>query len=576
MCKGKNVFLTGGAGVGKCLGKDTPVLMHDKSIKMVQNIVVGDKLMGDDYTPRTVLGTISGDSELFKIEQESADDYVVNVHHILSLKLDPNTDFQHTETIDMTVKDYNLLSLHTKQLLVGYKASGEYSKISVKSIGDGPYYGFETDGNHRFLLGDETVTHNSFTISKYYDQAVQKYGSKSVFKTSSTGVSAILIGGKTLHSWAGIYLGKGTVDELIRKMTFPAKKRWKMVKVLFIDEISMIHPDLFDKLEKIARILKRVPKPFGGIQVIISGDFMQLPVVKSDKFCFEAQTWDKVVDYTVNLNKIIRQKDVKFQKILNEIRNGDISDENIEILNSRVNVQLTNEYGIEPTVLYPKNYHVDNLNNEKLNKLLETEKKYTYTAKYVVTQNHTNMSNFEIIEKIKKIDQRTLDDMVLCKGAQVVFKINIDVNEGIANGSRGIVVDFVKFESETTNNEVVYPIVQLLNGTKHITVPVDFIYEIDKEYKVVKTQIPLKLAWASTIHSCQGSTLDYVKVDIGDNIFECGQSYVALSRVKNLEGLTLTDFSPSSIVANPKVIEYYEKNPHEKGPILKAFDNLNI
>ncbi len=428
-------------------------------------------------------------------------------------------------------------------------------------------------GKNVFITGPGG-TGKSFTIAKYYEYAVNKYGATRVYKTSSTGVSAILINGKTLHSWAGIYLGKGSASELLSKMKFPIKKRWKRTKVLFIDEISMINPDLFDKLEQIARSLRRTTLPFGGIQLIISGDFFQLPVVKCDRYCFEGLTWDKVINHTITLKKIIRQKDIVFQQMLNEIRYGDISLENSDILHSRIDAPLNNEFGIEPTVLYPKRVQVNRINNKRLNDLLTRETKHVYEAKYQVVYNNSSVPKDSIIQKFQKIDERTLDTSIFCKGTQVVFKFNIDVENGIANGTRGIIVDF---QSEVDGGTE-YPMVRLLNGTKFLTYPANFEYEIDKEYKLIKTQVPLKLAWASTIHSCQGSTLDYVKADIGENVFECGQAYVALSRVKNLEGLTLTDYDPDAISANPRVLERYgpnaSKSPKVIGPLDIAFSKV--
>ena len=134
---------------------------------------------------------------------------------------------------------------------------------------------------------------------------------KSVYVTSSTGVSAINIGGRTLHSWAGVGLGKGEPKILIKKIkkNFKAKTRWRNVDILVIDEISMISPSLFDKLEEIARIMRKNNRPFGGIQLIITGDFCQLPVVKETDYCFEAKTWAKCINETISFTEIFRQKD---------------------------------------------------------------------------------------------------------------------------------------------------------------------------------------------------------------------------------------------------------------------------
>lgn len=425
----------------------------------------------------------------------------------------------------------------------------------------------------------------SHILRCYYDYAVNRYGPRKVYKTSSTGVSAILIGGKTIHSWAGIYLGEKSAEELVARMKFQNQQKWKRTKVLFIDEISMINPDLFDKLEKIARILRKTSLPFGGIQVVIIGDFFQLPVVKCDRFCFEAKTWEKVITRTIKLKTIVRQTDKKFQKMLNEIRLGKISQEHSDILHSRVDAELENELGIEPTILYPKNRDVNKLNNKKLGELLTLENKFTYTASYEIAYNNTNINKNMMIKNFQRIEQTVSDQIILAKGAQVVFKMNIDTEKGIANGSRGVVVNFMTEEeygviaSLRLPGNKRYPLVRLLNGNVHLAIPVDFEYEITEEYKIIKKQVPLKLAWASTIHSCQGATLDYVKADIGEDIFEYGQAYVVLSRVRNLEGLTLIGYDPDSIRAHPKVLERFGKKGNSDNKnitVLKMFQTAKM
>lgn len=374
-----------------------------------------------------------------------------------------------------------------------------------------------------------------------------------VYKTASTGAAAILIGGSTLHSWAGIKLGKGTPEELVKYMNINALARWSNVKILIIDEISMIDPILFDKLEKIARIIRKSEKPFGGIQVILFGDFFQLPVVKSSDFCFEAKTWNSVINKVINLDQIKRQSDIVFQNILNKIRIGIIDDDIIKILNSRVNVQLENTNGIKPTVLYAKNVDVNLINNTNFEKLKENHdyKEFTYRAIYNVKYNNTGILNDLLLKNFKTLENPLIPDILrLGKGAQVVLKINLDSHAGLINGSRGIVVDF-----EENKN----PIVKFLNGVCIPIAPHNFEYEIGSEYLIEKEQIPLKLAWATTIHSCQGSTLDYIMADVGSSIFEYGQAYVVLSRVRSLEGLSIISFKPGAIKANKKVYDYYKK-----------------
>ena len=412
-------------------------------------------------------------------------------------------------------------------------------------------------GKSVFLTGS-AGTGKSFLTREFYKYAANLHGSDRVFKTSSTGVSAVLIGGKTLHSWSGIYLGEGTVQEIIKKMQFSAKDNWRSVKVLFIDEISMIHPNLFDKLENIARILRRNELPFGGIQLICSGDFFQLSPVSKDnieKFCFEALSWDRVITHTITLTKIVRQEDIYFQKLLTNMRYGTLSEEDKNLLESRVGFELKNNEGIEPTILFSKNADVNYINNKRLQTLLTNNKKYEYKSEYKIEYNKTTAKSSTIIEKVAILSKDLIpDDLVIAVGAQVVFKKNL-TGTLIANGTRGVITDFKQVDGIGE----FYPCVRLLNGNLYLAIREEFEFESAGDYKIIKKQVPIKLAWACTCHGAQGSTLDYVKADIGSSIFLCGQAYVMVSRCKSIEGLSLIDFDKSSVKAHPKVLKRYPR-----------------
>lgn len=355
--------------------------------------------------------------------------------------------------------------------------------------------------------------------------------------TSTTGISAILINGKTLHSWAGIGLGKG---DLLKKVlgNKRAKSRWIKTKILIIDEISMLNPDLFDKLEKIARTIRKSDKPFGGIQLILSGDFCQLPVVKCEKFCFESKNWEKCVDKTIYLDKIIRQQDPIFIKMLEELRLGIHSDISNELLLSRM-IEYP-DIDILPTKLYSTNKSVDIVNKTELLKL--NNEIYTFTPKIEVIKKNYN-PEFMIKFLIKGIE-----NLKLCIGCQVMLSANIDVENKLSNGSRGIIIGF---------DEKNLPIVKFKCG---INVSIEY-YKTeykDDDFNIIIHRIPLKLAWAITIHKSQGSTLDCVQTNLNsENIFEFGQAYTALSRVRDLNNLYLDDIDIESFKCNPKVSCFY-------------------
>ena len=377
--------------------------------------------------------------------------------------------------------------------------------------------------------------------------------------TSTTGISALLIGGSTLHSYLGIGLGNGTVDEIAKKIMTNSKYRQRLcdLDMLIIDEVSMLSPELFDKLEQVSRVVRRkkakrvlcddgeTERPFGGVQLVLSGDLLQLPVVgNSDSFIFDAECWERCIDEVVVLEKIMRQENKEFQNVLNEVRVGVVSRKGMEMLNSRVGAKLKNELGILPTRIYTTNAQVDQMNNLELDKIGE-ENVYQYDMEvyfYEFVKNREQM-----LEKYRK-SSLAPESLQLCIGAQVMLVCNLDLENGLANGSRGVVIDIVED----------VPVVRFLNGEERVISHWQWEIEEDRKKQVRITQIPLKLAWAQTIHKAQGSTIDYAEMDLS-NVFTYGQAYVALSRVKTLEGLSIIDISYDAVKAHPKALEYYRK-----------------
>lgn len=365
--------------------------------------------------------------------------------------------------------------------------------------------------------------------------------------TSTTGTSALLIGGYTLHSFLGIGLGQGSVSALVSKISKNnwLMKRWNTLDTLVIDEVSMLSPDLFDKLEEIARIVRTCDEPFGGIQLILTGDFLQLPCVDSNNFCFHSDSWSKCIKKIVYLTEIIRQESLEFQICLNHIRLGETPSSVKEIIESRIGANLENGYGITPTIIYPLNCDVDRINDEELDKLAEGETFYEYEMKIKTL---TITKNPQVI--VDKFKRHCLAPPILqlCVGAQVMLLYNKDLKSQLANGSRGVVINFIDD----------LPVVRFLNG---VDVLIDYhdwdVEENDK--KVLRiTQIPLKIAYAITAHKSQGQSLDYAEIDLS-NIFEYGQAYVALSRIKSIEGLSIRSIDWDKIKAHPEARRFYDE-----------------
>ena len=393
---------------------------------------------------------------------------------------------------------------------------------------------------------------------------------KDIQVTALTGCAAVLLNckAKTLHSWAGIGLGNGTIEQLvikIKKNKF-AKALWKGTDILVVDEVSMLSLKLFNLLNAIGKAVRNNQKPFGGIQLIFSGDFFQLPPVgdssepDTQRFCFESEDWNSIFRQScqIQLVKIFRQTDEVYSTILNQIREGKIKRRSNDLLLEYVGRPLAADLVAEPTKLFPTRNKVENINNTKMCALQSDEK--VFNIKYLKDLEISKTERATRCDYTDKDIQMELDflannlicekEMKLKIGAQVMCVVNIQSDSGldICNGSQGIITGFCDITG--------CPRVKFNNN--HERVMVRNIWTSDKIPGIGVSQIPLILAWALTIHKSQGATLDAAEIDVGSGIFECGQTYVALSRVKSLNGLYLTSFDAKRIRINKKVKDYYD------------------
>jgi len=362
--------------------------------------------------------------------------------------------------------------------------------------------------------------------------------------TAMTGCAAVLLGhgAKTFHSWAGIGLGKDTAEFIAKKMKSQAKKRWKDTSTLVLDEVSMLTPELLEMIDKLAKIIRQSSKPMGGIQVIFVGDFLQLPPVMKGgvKFAFESPVWWEIIKGTIQLKRIFRQKDPVFQTILDEARVGELSPTSLATLKTRCDLSWDHE-PIQPTLLFSRNVQVDSINKANIENL-EGET-HVYKARFPSGQTLPDDIGF-------------VPELTLKVGAQVMLVTNLDQSKGLVNGSRGVVVQFRKeptkdvLTCEETNDGISYPVVMFKNGRMETL-------KYHSWQELFVQQIPLRLAYALTIHKAQGATLDCALIDIGPNTFEYGQAYVALSRVKSIDSLYVHEVSAGAFRAHPLVKKFY-------------------
>jgi len=399
------------------------------------------------------------------------------------------------------------------------------------------------EGNNVFFTGS-AGTGKSFLLKEMVRILKLRFPNQ-VFLTASTGIAGCNIGGTTVHSFASIGLGdKKPKDHIASIMTNKgALQRWRDTKVLIIDEISMISALLLDKLEEIARGVRNSTQRFGGIQIVLSGDFCQLPPVSKVKdasslFCFKADCWSELIDYAIQLRKVFRQKDSSFINVLNEIRFGKISQEALDRLNECVNNKLSVTDGIVPTILYPHRHRVEDENQGRLNAL--TGDAQVYEAQ--------DTGNSKLLE-----NSQAPPTLTLKIGAQVILLKNLDFEQELVNGSRGVVVGWQQQDGEES-----LPIVQFAKTKLAISRE---IWRVELGHVVLasRTQIPLTLAWALSIHKGQGMSIDKLIIDLG-GVFECGQTYVALSRATSLEGLQLkSKIKPDHLKVHQDVIDFYNK-----------------
>jgi ATP-dependent DNA helicase PIF1 len=423
-------------------------------------------------------------------------------------------------------------------------------------------------GHNIFITGPGGAG-KSELIRMIYKHANSRF--KDIYVTALTGCASILLNckAKTLHSWAGIGLGNGTIEQLIMKIKKNKflKEVWKETDILVVDEVSMLSLKLFNMLNDIGKAIRVNPRPFGGIQLIFSGDFYQLPPVgdKDDmdtqRFCFESDEWNSVFhrDCQIELKKIFRQTDEIYATILNQIREGRIKKRSNELLLEYVGREIDANLVAEPTKLYPTKNKVEQINISKMSALhgSETEYKIKYIKDLEMTKGDKELRR-QFTDHDIQIELDFLAGNLMCEkemkmkvGAQVMSIINIKSELGdilICNGSQGIIKEFC----EVTG----CPKIKYNNGVEMVMCR--HIWPSDKIPGIGISQVPLILSWALTIHKSQGATLDAAEIDVGSGIFECGQTYVALSRVKSLNGLYLTSFDARRIRINKKVKEFYE------------------
>lgn len=395
-------------------------------------------------------------------------------------------------------------------------------------------------GANVFLTG-EPGSGKSYTVNAYVSY-LREHGIEPAI-TASTGIAATHIGGQTIHSWSGIGVKSALTEYDIDRLaaTEYIVKRIQKTKVLLIDEISMLSAETLNSIERVCRAVKLSDEPFGGMQIVFVGDFFQLPPVSRGRdempFAFASSSWQAANPVVCYLREQHRQEDPVFLELLTALRRNEITEEHANLLNERI--QEEGEFdSSEITKLFSHNEDVDRLNHAALQNVEGDMKMFKMTS----------TGREALVAQLKK-GCLSPEELYLKTGAVVMFTRNAQ-NGAYVNGTLG---EVVRFETDTR-----YPVIRTRSRREIVAEPAEWIVEENGKQLASIKQIPLRLAWAMTVHKSQGMSLDAAYVDLRQ-AFAHGQGYVALSRVRTLSGLYLAGYNKRALEVHPEVLEEDEE-----------------
>jgi KaiC/GvpD/RAD55 family RecA-like ATPase len=390
-------------------------------------------------------------------------------------------------------------------------------------------------GANVFLTG-EPGSGKTHTINEFIDWLRASGIEPSI--TAATGIAATHVGGMTIHSWSGIGISDSLTREDVDRIASKEHiaKRIMKAKVLIIEEISMLSASTFEMADKICREVRRVDRPFGGLTVILVGDFFQLPPVSRNKeteFAYESPTWRELNPITCYITEQYRQDDAEYLGMLSAIRSGEVEETHHERLLSRQVILSKIPSANEVPKLFSHNADVDRINAEELAKIVGKSRKFAMSSK----------GKDSFVEGLKRgcLSPELLE---LKEGAAVMFTKNSPQGKFV-NGTLGTIIGWSADDS---------PIVKTKDGLKITTEKMEWQLEEQGKVKASVAQYPLRLAYAMTVHKSQGMSMDAAIIDLS-KAFEYGQGYVALSRVRRLSGLYLAGLNERALQVHPEILK---------------------
>ena len=383
------------------------------------------------------------------------------------------------------------------------------------------------------LLTGAAGTGKTYLLNTFIAQA-RKRGKK-VSVTATTGLAATHLGGNTIHSWSGIGVSDHLPNNFFERLSKTRRDVISKTDVLIIDEISMLHDFRLDMIDKVLRTVRENDQPFGGIQLVMSGDFFQLPPVNRPNeqgggFVVYSDAWQELQPAVLYLERQYRQNDEQLLEILTALRTGDVRRHHVEALLARTEIEPPDG---DITELHTVNVDVDDINIQKLAELPGEERSYQQTT----TGSKIYVENL----------QRSVlapENLVIKLGA-LVMAVKNSPQKLYANGSIGTVVDFEPLTE--------YPVVEFRDGCRVTMVPDVWELRDGERKRASISQVPLRLAWAITVHKSQGMTLDAAKIDLRKAFVE-GMGYVALSRVRDLDNLYLYGINRRALEVSPDAL----------------------
>jgi len=409
---------------------------------------------------------------------------------------------------------------------------------------------------HNVYLTGSAGSGKTFLLNRYIEYLKKKKIEIGI--TASTGIAATHINGITIHSWAGIgikdKLTDGDIFKLLKKRYL--MQRFKKTKVLIIDEVSMLHSFRLDIVNRVCSLFKQNGLPFGGLQVVLCGDFFQLPPISKNgeeaNFINKSLAWQEINLKVCYLHEQHRHNDDASIGVLNDIRTNSVGEHTLIPLRKRYRKDIA---GLaNPTKLYTHNIDVDAINNNELKKLNAQGKLYSMGS----------IGNYKLVDVLKR-SCLAFEKLALKVGAVVMF-IKNNFDKGYVNGTLGEVVNF-------DNDNM--PIIKTFNNQEIVATPESWIIEEDGEIKAEITQVPLRLAWAITIHKSQGVTLDAAEIDLSKS-FVRGMGYVALSRVRSFDGLKLMGLNKIALKVDDDILELDKTLLRRSENTVNELNNLSI